>query len=65
VRFQIEQLKVRLTTLNASSSVDQSEAQERVHTTEIKLRSEMERLVGHAEQVALYLRSQPARPGKN
>ena len=64
VRFQIEQLKGRLASLNASSSVDQTEAQERVHTAEIKLRGEMERLVGFAEQVALYLRSQPARPGQ-
>lgn len=64
VRFQIEQLKGRLSGLNASSSVDQNEAQERVHTAEIKLNGEMERLVGFAEQVALHLRSQPARPGK-
>jgi serine/threonine-protein kinase len=63
VRFQIEQLKGRLGGLNASSSVNQTEAQERVQTAEIKLRGEMERLVGHAEQVALYLRSQPAKPG--
>ena len=63
VRFQIEQLKGRLASLNASSSVDQSEAQERVHTAEIKLRAEMERLVSFAEQVALYLRSQPGRQG--
>jgi eukaryotic-like serine/threonine-protein kinase len=64
VRFQIEQLKTRLGGLNASSSVDQNEVQERVQTAEIKLRSEMERLVGHAEQVAMYLRSQPRKGGK-
>jgi hypothetical protein len=63
VRFQIEQLKGRLSGLNANSSVNQTEVQERVQTAEIKLRGEMERLVGHAEQVALYLRSQPQRPG--
>lgn len=63
VRFQIEQLKARLSGLNASSSLDQSEVQERVQTAEIKLRDEMERLVGHAEQVALYLRSRAPSPG--
>jgi eukaryotic-like serine/threonine-protein kinase len=60
VRFQMEQLKGRMSTLNASSTVNQSEAQERVQTAEIQLRGEMERLVGHAEKVALYLRSKPS-----
>jgi septal ring factor EnvC (AmiA/AmiB activator) len=64
VRFQIEQLKSRLAGLNASSSAEQSAVQERAQTAELKLRTEMDRLVGFAEQVALYLRSQPARPGQ-
>ena len=62
LRFQVEQLKGRLTGLNANSSVNQTETQERVQTAEVKLRDEMERLVGHAEQVALYLRSQGSKP---
>lgn len=56
VRFQIEQLKGRLASLNATSSASQNEAQEHVQTVEIKLRGEMEQLVVHAEHVALYLR---------
>ncbi|HET8939248.1 MAG TPA: protein kinase [Polyangiales bacterium] len=65
VRFQIEQLKGRLAGLNASSSVNQTEVQERVQTAEIKLRGEMERMVGHAEQVALYLRSRAQSSGSS
>jgi hypothetical protein len=58
VRFQMEQLKGRLTTLNAASSASQSQVQERVQTTETKLRGEMDQLVQEAERVSFYLRTQ-------
>jgi serine/threonine protein kinase len=63
VRFQIQQLKDRLATLNASTSAAQGEVQERVQTVEVKLRSELQSMVSQAERVALYLRSQEDKPG--
>jgi TolA-binding protein len=57
-RFQIEQLKSRLASLNAASSSAQDAVQERVQTVEIRLRGQMDRLVAEAELVALYLRTQ-------
>jgi hypothetical protein len=60
LRFQMEQLKGRLATLNAESSVVQGHTQERVQLTEAQLRGELERMVDEAERVALYLRSAPS-----
>ena len=60
LRFQMEQLKGRLATLNAESSVAKGHTQERVQLTEAQLRSELERMVAEAERVALYLRSAPS-----
>jgi serine/threonine-protein kinase len=62
IRFQIDQLKGRLSALNAASSATQSQVEERVQTTEHELRSEMDRLVVEAERVALYLRSHDDAP---
>jgi eukaryotic-like serine/threonine-protein kinase len=59
LRFQIAQLKGRLATLNAESSVVQGHTQERVQTTEAQLRGELDRMVAEAERVALYLRAEP------
>jgi serine/threonine protein kinase len=59
VRFQMAQLKGRLATLNADTSVSQGETQERVQTVEAQLRSELDRLVAEAERVASYVRSRP------
>jgi serine/threonine protein kinase len=57
LRFQVEQLKGRFATLNAETSVTQGHAQERVLSADAQLRSELDRLVGEAERVALYVRS--------
>ncbi|MEY4576034.1 MAG: hypothetical protein RL701_737, partial [Pseudomonadota bacterium] len=57
IRFQVEQLKSRLASLNAASSSAQDAVQERVQTVEIRLRGQMDRLVAEAELVALYLRT--------
>lgn len=62
VRFQIQQLKDRLASLNASTSASQSEVQERVQTVEVKLRSELSNMVSQAERVALYLRTHENKP---
>ena len=62
VRFQIQQLKDRLSGLNASTSASQSEVQERAQTAEIQLRTELEKMVEQAERVALHLRKHEA-PG--
>jgi serine/threonine-protein kinase len=59
LRFQMEQLKGRLATLNAESSVVQGHTQEIVQLTEAQLRSELDRMVAEAERVAIYLRGAP------
>ena len=63
VRFQITQLKDRLSSLNASTSASQSEVQEKVQTVEVKLKAEHRNLVSQAERVAQYLRSREGAAG--
>jgi serine/threonine protein kinase len=60
VRFQMAQLKGRLATLNAETSVSLGHTQERVQTVEAQMRAEMDKLVAEAERVAVYVRAQPA-----
>ncbi len=57
LRFQVAQLKGRLATLNAESSVAAEHTQERVQKSEIELRTAVQRLLADAEQVGSYLRT--------
>jgi hypothetical protein len=59
LRFQVAQLKGRLATLNAESSVVQGHTQERVQKSEVELRAATDRLVSDAERVATHLRTRP------
>src|SRR5262249_21626011 len=59
LRFQIAQLKGRLATLNAESSVVQGHTQERVQKSEVELRAATDRLVSDAERIATHLRTRP------
>lgn len=59
LHFQVAQLKGRLATLNAESSVVVGHTQERVHKAEAELRIELERLVTEAERLADHLRERP------
>jgi serine/threonine-protein kinase len=61
IRFQIDQLKSRLASMNAVSNTTQTAVQERAQSAESRLRDEMERLVSEAERVTLYLRTHGGR----
>ncbi len=57
--FQLAQLKGRLATLNAESSVTLGKTQERVQQAEAELRAELNRLVSETECVSVHLRARP------
>jgi serine/threonine-protein kinase len=59
LRFQIAQLKGRLATLNAESSMSLGHTQDHVQKTETELRLAMEHLVNAAERLAVDLRERP------
>ena len=56
LRFQMDELKTRLSALNADSGAAQGRTQERVQMADAELKVALARLVGEAEQVSMYLR---------
>jgi serine/threonine-protein kinase len=60
LKFQIDQLKQRLATLNAESGVAQKHTQDRVQLADAELKLALAQLVSEAERVSGHLRQQRA-----
>jgi hypothetical protein len=56
LKFQIDQLKDRLATLNAQEGAAQKHTQDRVQLADAELKLALSQLVSEAERVSLHLR---------